>query len=156
MTTEQHEEHKQHTFDCFCKRSLKYEAYNAYREIRRRQERQVNFSELLSEFHMVYHEAVLYIRDVPEGASTRAILLTLWKMFSEIEQTECLIQMNAVPPEKYGDLDTVAASLQELIYPPRPSLNVIDTSSFGQGDISYVLEHYLANARKLTGEAVHA
>ena len=49
MTTEQHEEHKQHTFDCFCKRSLKYEAYNAYREIRRRQERQVNFSELLSE-----------------------------------------------------------------------------------------------------------
>ena len=114
------------------------------------------FSELLSEFHMVYHEAVLYIRDVPEGASTRAILLTLWKMFSEIEQTECLIQMNAVPPEKYGDLDTVAASLQELIYPPRPSLNVIDTSSFGQGDISYVLEHYLANARKLTGEAVHA
>lgn len=49
MTTEQHEEHKQHTFDCFCKRSLKYEAYNAYREIRRRQQRQVNFSELRSE-----------------------------------------------------------------------------------------------------------
>ena len=50
MTTEQHEEHKQaHTLIAFCKRSLKYEAYNAYREIRRRQERQVNFSELLSE-----------------------------------------------------------------------------------------------------------
>lgn len=49
MTTEQHEEHKQHSFDCFCKRSLKYEVYNAYREIRRRQERQVNFSELRSE-----------------------------------------------------------------------------------------------------------
>ena len=49
MTTEQHEEHKQHTFDYFCKRSLKYEAYNAYREIRRRQERQVNFSELRPE-----------------------------------------------------------------------------------------------------------
>lgn len=49
MATDQHEEHKQHTFDCFCKRSLKYEAYNAYREIRRRQQRQINFSELRSE-----------------------------------------------------------------------------------------------------------
>ena len=48
MTTEQHEEHKQHTFDCFCKRTLKYEAYNAYREIRRRQHSQFNSSELRS------------------------------------------------------------------------------------------------------------
>ena len=44
-----HQEHKQHTFDCFCKRALKYEAYNIYREIRRRQQREVNFSELPEE-----------------------------------------------------------------------------------------------------------
>ena len=44
-----HQEHKQHTFDCFCKQALKYEAYNIYREIRCRQQREVNFSELPEE-----------------------------------------------------------------------------------------------------------
>lgn len=39
-------EHKQHAFDCFCKKILKFEAYNGYREISRRQSREVTFSEL--------------------------------------------------------------------------------------------------------------
>lgn len=42
-------EHKQHAFDCFCKKVLKYEAYNGYREINRRQSREVTFSELPEE-----------------------------------------------------------------------------------------------------------
>ena len=37
MTPDRHYEHKQHTFDCFCKKVLKCEAYNGYREISRRQ-----------------------------------------------------------------------------------------------------------------------
>lgn len=41
--------HKQRAFDCFCKRALKYEAYNAYQEIRRRQQQEVSFSELPEE-----------------------------------------------------------------------------------------------------------
>ena len=36
MTPDRHYEHKQHTFDCFCKKVLKCEAYNGYREISRR------------------------------------------------------------------------------------------------------------------------
>lgn len=39
-------EHKQHAFDSFCKKVLKCEAYNGYREISRRQSREVAFSEL--------------------------------------------------------------------------------------------------------------
>ena len=46
MDLDRHDEHKQHTFDCFCKKVLKCEAYNGYREISRRQSREVAFSEL--------------------------------------------------------------------------------------------------------------
>ena len=46
MTPDRHYEHKQHTFDSFCKKVLKCEAYNGYREISRRQSREVAFSEL--------------------------------------------------------------------------------------------------------------
>lgn len=49
MTPERHEEHKQHTFDSFCKKVLKYEAYNGYRAIRSRQKFEVTFSELPEE-----------------------------------------------------------------------------------------------------------
>ena len=39
-------EHKQHAFDSFCKKVLKCEAYNGYREISRRLAHEVTFSEL--------------------------------------------------------------------------------------------------------------
>ena len=46
MTPDRHYEHKQHTFDSFCKKVLKCEAYNGYREISRRLAHEVTFSEL--------------------------------------------------------------------------------------------------------------
>ena len=46
MTPDRHYEHKQHAFDSFCKKVLKCEAYNGYREISRRQKREVPLSEL--------------------------------------------------------------------------------------------------------------
>lgn len=49
MKPDCHEEHKQHTFDSFCKKVLKYEAYNGYRKIRRRRKYEVTFSELPEE-----------------------------------------------------------------------------------------------------------
>ena len=49
MTPDRHEEHKQHAFDSFCKKVLKCEAYNGYREIGNRQAREVTFSELPEE-----------------------------------------------------------------------------------------------------------
>lgn len=49
MTPDRHEEHKQHTFDSFCKKVLKCEAYNGYREISRRQAHEITFSELPEE-----------------------------------------------------------------------------------------------------------
>ena len=49
MTPDRHDEHKQHTFDSFCKKVLKCEAYNGYREISRRQAHEITFSELPEE-----------------------------------------------------------------------------------------------------------
>lgn len=49
MTPDRHEEHKQHAFDSFCKKVLKCEAYNGYREIGRRKAHEITFSELPEE-----------------------------------------------------------------------------------------------------------
>ena len=49
MTPDRHKEHKQHTFDSFCKRAIKYEALNAYRQIRYRRNCEISLSELPEE-----------------------------------------------------------------------------------------------------------
>lgn len=49
LKPDRHEEHKRHAFDSFCKKALKYEAYNGYREISRRRKREVSLSELPEE-----------------------------------------------------------------------------------------------------------
>ncbi|MFR5406606.1 MAG: sigma-70 family RNA polymerase sigma factor [Oscillibacter sp.] len=49
MKPDRHYEHKQHAFDSYCKKVLKYEAYNGYREISRRQKCEALFSELSEE-----------------------------------------------------------------------------------------------------------
>ena len=46
MDLESHYRHKQHTFDVFCKRTIKHEAANAFRQIHRQQDRFVSLSEL--------------------------------------------------------------------------------------------------------------
>ena len=46
MDLDRHDEHKQHTFDSFCKKVLKCEACNGYREISRRKKHSIPFSEL--------------------------------------------------------------------------------------------------------------
>ena len=49
MKPDRHYEHRQHAFDSYCKKVLKYEAYNGYREISRRQKYEALFSELSEE-----------------------------------------------------------------------------------------------------------
>lgn len=46
LKPDRHYEHKQHAFDSYCKKVLKYEAYNGYREISRRQKRFTSLEEL--------------------------------------------------------------------------------------------------------------
>ena len=44
-----HEEHKQHVFDSFCKKVLKNEARDYYKEVRRRNAKEIPFSELAAQ-----------------------------------------------------------------------------------------------------------
>ena len=46
MKSTNHEQDKQHTFDSFCKKVLKYEARNYYGEMKRLRNKEVSFSEL--------------------------------------------------------------------------------------------------------------
>ena len=46
LKPDRHYEHKQHTFDSYCKKVLKCEAFNGYRQISRRQKRFTSLEEL--------------------------------------------------------------------------------------------------------------
>lgn len=46
MQPTKHEIHKQHTFDCYCKRILKNEACNIYKEYSRRRMKEISLEEL--------------------------------------------------------------------------------------------------------------
>ena len=46
MKPTNHEQDKQHAFDAFCKKVLKYEARNYYGEMKRLRDKEVSFSEL--------------------------------------------------------------------------------------------------------------
>ena len=72
-------------------------------------------------------------------------------MFSELEQVECLIQTGAAPPEQYAALDQLAQRLQAGMAPPRPALEGVAPEELPRGDLRYVLERYLQNARALAG-----
>ena len=49
MELERHYEHKRHTFDSYCKKVLKNEASNIFRQLRIRQDRFVSLSDLAEE-----------------------------------------------------------------------------------------------------------
>ena len=112
------------------------------------------FSELLSQFHMVYHEAVQYADRLPaeQAAYHRVRLVVLWNMFSELEQTEGLIQSGAVSPEEIPALDALASQLEARISPPR-ELDSICPDTLPRDELYYVLNRYLENARTLSGQA---
>lgn len=108
------------------------------------------FSELLSQFHMVYHEAVQYALQLPPERSAfhGNRLMVMWNMFSELEQTEGLIQTGAVTPDETQTLDAIAAALEERIFPIR-DLDSLRTDTLPKDELYYVLNRYLANARQL-------
>lgn len=54
MKPDRHAEHKQHAFDSFCKKVLKCEACNGYREISRRKKHSIPFSELPEDVNFEY------------------------------------------------------------------------------------------------------
>ena len=99
---------------------------------------------------MVYHEAVQYAAQLPQdrAAFHGARLLVMWNMFSELEQTEGLIQSGMVTSAETEALDSLAAALEERICPLH-DLDALQPDELPRDELYYVLDRYLANARRL-------
>ena len=78
--------------------------------------------------------------------------MVLWNMFSELEQTEGLIQSGAVSPEEIPALDALASQLEARISPPQ-ELDSVCPDTLPRDELYYVLNRYLENARTLSGQA---
>ncbi len=108
------------------------------------------FSELLSQFHMVYHEAAQFTQhQSPEEADYhRKRLVILWNMFSELEQTESLIQSGGVSQEEADALDPLAQAMGQRIC-PLTDFHDLSPESLPKGELYYVVQRYLQNAQAL-------
>ena len=108
------------------------------------------FSELLSQFHMVYHEAAQFTQhqSQEEADYHRKRLVILWNMFSELEQTESLIQSGGVDREDADALDPLARELGRRIC-PLTDFGDLSPEGLPKGELYYVIHRYLENAHAL-------
>ena len=115
------------------------------------------FSELLSQFHMVHHEASAYIAQLPpeEGAGHHTLQLTMWNMFSELEQMECLVQTGALTEAEYRPLGELAAALRLRLSPPQESLAALTADGLPAGELRGMAQRYLENTRLLLTALPH-
>lgn len=134
---------------------------NYWAVIRRSLRRPVDpavFSELLSRFHMVYHEAAQYTGQLPpeQAAYHQARLVVMWNMFAELEQAEGMIQNGAVCPEEIPAMEALARELETHVDPLR-GLEEIHPEVLPRDELYYVISRYLDNARTLhSGDATRA
>ena len=110
-------------------------------------------SGLLAHFHMIYEQVMDYLKNPTEELDQDAYrrnLLTLWHMFSELEQIEYLIEAGALSPEEYQSFLGMASSIQEQIQAASPrQIQLSQAVNYQEKDLNYVLEQYLKNAAKL-------
>lgn len=121
LKPDRHYEHKQHTFDSYCKKVLKCEAYNGYREISRRQKRETLFSELPEEAMAelaVYDRYPWEYTSFPVGGE---VIL--------IEDDRLAEALNALPPENrdillmYWFLEMADCEIAEYMHMARRTVN---------------------------------
>ena len=108
------------------------------------------FSELLAQFHMVYHEAAQFAVQLPEDQREfhHRRLVTLWNMFSELEQTEGLVQTGALSAEEREALESLAARLEARIR-PLGDMDGLTAECLPDGELRYLVGRYLKNAQTL-------
>ncbi len=58
--TDEQKEHIRHCFDSFCKKTIRYQAINLYRESSKYAERNVSFEEILNESFLEYGKCDTY------------------------------------------------------------------------------------------------
>lgn len=121
-------------------------------------EREMDLSvsgEILTYFHMIYEECIGYLKKhpgLPAYEGLRIVLLTLWHMFSELEQVHYLVSVGMVhPEEKEGARDFIAA-IREALYPRLNNKEIVELRRqihYQEPEINYVLNKYLLRAERL-------
>ena len=110
-------------------------------------------ADMLSAFHLVYDEAIAYARTIEdEGERERDVdrLITIWHMFSELEQIEYLVQAGELDDEDLALVRYIALTLRDRTMPmSRSYLPGKLIAQVHSEDLRYALEHYMANRIKL-------
>lgn len=121
LKPDRHYEHKQHTFDSYCKKVLKCEAYNGYREISRRQKRETLFSELPEETMAQLAACDRYPWEYTSFPVGGEVIL--------IEDDRLAEALNALPPENrdillmYWFLEMADREIAEYMHMARRTVN---------------------------------
>ena len=134
-----------------------FQLHASYWEIARRSLSQNvdlhEYNELLTEFHMIYAQCREYIlKELPGETGTvyHELLVTLWKTFSELEQTAYLMQTGSAEQDEYPALMDLTMQLQKEIFPPQPTTpSVALHRDFRDKDLTYVLTQYMRNSGHL-------
>jgi glucan phosphoethanolaminetransferase (alkaline phosphatase superfamily) len=106
------------------------------------------FSEMLSQFYMVYHEVISYINQLPpnEKENYNTMQITMWNMFSELEQVECLVQVSSLTKEECSHLGELSEKIRSQLSPPNKNLTNIKTDKIPAGELKNMINNYLKNA----------
>ena len=110
--------------------------------------------ELLTYFHTLYEECAGYLnknKSVPNGNELKTVLLTLWHMFSELEQMHYLVRTNRVGPLEKQSLLRLIGAIQEELYPIISAEKLPDRKNLPYRDkeVVHVLSQYIKHAEEL-------
>ena len=106
-------------------------------------------SDILTYFHMIYGECTAYLEknpNLPFSMGVRMLLLTLWHMFSELEQVHYLVRAGMIHPEEEMSFRHMTQEIEQNIY---PAIHYKALSALKQkihcreADVKYALNKYL-------------
>ena len=111
--------------------------------------------EILTCFHMTYEDCMGYLTQhpaLPHRSDLQTVLLTLWHMFSELEQMHYLVRTQSVQPDEAGALLQMIDAIEEELYPIIDGRNIPALRRalhYREHGVTYVLTRYLWHAELL-------
>ena len=111
--------------------------------------------EILTYFHMIYEECTGYLKKhpgLPTYEGLRVILLTLWHMFSELEQMHYLVSAGVIHPEEKGRIGDFIERMRKSLYPKFDNKEITTLRrqvNYREPEVNYVLNKYVLRAERL-------
>ena len=110
---------------------------------------------ILTYFHMLYESCVGYLTQhpaLPHRDDLQTVLLTLWHMFSELEQMHYLVRTQSVQPDEAGTLLEMIDAIEEELFPIIDGRNIPALRRalhYREHGVTYVLTRYLRHAESI-------